>query len=135
MRISCVISMNSSVKRPLILPVEQSASRPTKLLAFYSVQWEKKLSEQIEEMSLQINSCLFFQPDLDEDDANQMRRDGSGYVINYPKGVSSIYNFDRPKHFLLTSEQIYPSSKIRCISPSSQSSEREISSFLSISFQ
>ena len=108
--------MNSSVDRPLILLAEQSASRPTKLLAFYSVQWEKKLDEQIEEMSLQINSCLFFQPDLDEDEPNQMRRDGSGCVINYPK------------HFLL------PSSKISCISSFSERSEREITSFLSISF-
>ena len=86
----------------------------TKLLAFYSVHWEKKFSDQIDEMSLQINSCLFFQrhdDDDDDDELNQIRRDGCGYVINYPEEISSIYNFDRPKHFLLTSDQIYPSSK------------------------
>jgi len=71
----------------------------------------------------EINSCLYFQnknhdkdDDDDDDEWEQIREDGCGYVITYPPHIHptdnlQIYNFDRKKNFLLTSNDIYSNSK------------------------
>ena len=106
--------MKSSLQRPLIFP--SSSHSRTKLFAYYNVHWEQKYLQEINQMSLHINSCLYFQEDEDRIDWNETRKDGCGYVITYPADQSvsdppPIYRFDRPKHFHLTSDEIYPYSK------------------------
>jgi hypothetical protein len=112
------------VQRPLILS-ERSSSLTTKLFAYYTVHWEHKHTDQVNrnsqhDMYLEINSCLYFQNEDDKDEWEQIRQDGSGYVVTYPSHCrptekSQVYNFDRPRNFLLTSDDVYPNSKmIRC---------------------
>lgn len=95
--------------------VAEKPKTRTKIFAYYSVDWQRSSSrDQTDQMSLQINSCLYFHNEENVDDpidCEEIRRDGCGYVIIYPNENPSIYNFDRPKQFLLTSDQIYPSSK------------------------
>lgn len=85
-------------------------SSSTKVLAYYSVSWEQNDTES----RFEINSCLYFQND--DDDSEEIRQDGCGYVIVYPAYIHAqenlqIYNFDRRKEFLLQSNDIYLNSK------------------------
>ena len=111
---------SSSIQRPLIL-TNQSKLSP-KLFAYYSVHWEQNQSnDQIDsDIRFEINSCLYFQnivaEDNDDDEWNQIREDGCGYVITYPPHIRptdslQIDNFDRSKNFLLTSNDVYSKSK------------------------
>jgi hypothetical protein len=117
---------SSSIQRPLIL-TNHSQSSP-KLFAYYSVHWEQNQTNQLNDLidsdaHFEINSCLYFQnknhdkdDDDDDDEWEQIREDGCGYVITYPPHIHptdnlQIYNFDRKKNFLLTSNDIYSNSK------------------------
>lgn len=117
---------SSSIQRPLILSNHSSSLR---LFAYYSVHWEQNQSNQLKDLinngaHFEINSCLYFQTqsqpvnqtDFDDDEWEQTREDGCGYVIIYPPHIHptdnlQIYNFDRKKHFLLTSNDVYEKSK------------------------
>lgn len=105
---------SSSKERPLI--VSESTRSMTRLFAYYAVHWEQKVNETNEiDAQLEINSCLYFQTDL-EDDLEEIREDGCGYVVTYPPHLQptdhlQIYNFDREKGFLLTSDEVYRNSK------------------------
>ena len=89
------------------------------LFAHYSVFWEENQSNNLNnnDIHFEINSCLYFQNNNDDDDEwEQIHEDGCGYVITYPPHIHptdnlQIYNFDRPKNFLLTSNDIYSNSK------------------------
>lgn len=121
---------SSSAQRPLVFRA-QSASPLTKLFAYYSVHWEENQFIQCHQLvdhhvHFEINSCLYLQNPSQpiaspHDDGNQSesdREDGCGYVIIYPPHVRptdnlEIYNFDRPKRFVLTSNDVYRHSKNR----------------------
>ncbi|CAF1427277.1 unnamed protein product [Adineta ricciae] len=122
---------SSSIQRPLILSNHSSLPSALRLFAYYSVHWEQNQSNQLKDLinngaHFEINSCLYFQTqsqpvnqtDFDDDDNEweQTREDGCGYVIIYPPHIHptdnlQIYNFDRKKHFLLTSNDVYEKSK------------------------
>ena len=112
----------SSSQRPLILTDQPS----TKLFAYYTVRWEHKQTSELHhitdsDVNVEINSCLYFQSDAviddDDDERDDIRKDGSGYVITYPAHLrpddhAAVYNFDRPsRQFLLTSDDVYVHSK------------------------
>ncbi|CAF4501434.1 unnamed protein product [Rotaria sp. Silwood1] len=109
---------SSSRQRPLILTNNFQPS--PKLFAYYSVHWEQnqtcQLSDLIDSnMRFEINSCLYFQNinnNEDDNELEQIHEDGCGYVITYPSHIHptdnlQIYNFDRTKNFLLTSNDVY----------------------------
>ncbi|CAF2596967.1 unnamed protein product [Rotaria sp. Silwood2] len=109
---------SSSKQRPLILTNNSSLS--PKLFAYYSLHWEQNQTNQSNDlidsnMRFEINSCLYFQNINNTEDDNeleQIREDGCGYVITYPPYIHptdnlQIYNFDRTKNFLLTSNDVY----------------------------
>jgi hypothetical protein len=116
---------SSSVQRPLILTNHPHSS--TKLFAYYSVHWEQNQTNNTPDSNqhFEINSCLYFQnnnpivttaDDDDDDEWEQIREDGCGYVITYPSHIDptdnlQIYNFDRAKDFVLTSNDVYLNSK------------------------
>ena len=117
---------SSSTQRPLILTNHSQSL--TKLFAYYSVHWEQSQTNQSDDitnsdMRFEINSCLYFQTDVDDDDDDddeweQIHEDGCGYVITYPSHIHptdnlEIYNFDRTKNILLTSNDVYSNSKRR----------------------
>ena len=113
---------SSSIQRPLILSNRSQSS--TKLFAYYAVHWDQKHVHPSDrptdgETHLEINSCLYFQTE-GEDEWEETRRDGSGYIVTYPPHLwpidpLQIYNFDRSKDFLLTSDEVYSTSKSACI--------------------
>lgn len=93
---------SSSLQRPLILSNDPLLS--PKIFAYYSVLWEQNQSTILHDnnVHLEINSCLYFQnlpqSDKDDDESEEVREDGCGYVITYPaKENLEIYNFDRMK--------------------------------------
>lgn len=92
---------SSSLQRPLILSNDPLLS--PKIFAYYSVLWEENQSNILidNNMRLEMNSCLYFQnpSPVDKDDEwDEVREDGCGYVITYPaKENLQIYNFDRMK--------------------------------------
>jgi len=105
---------SSSIQRPLILTNHPKLS--PKLIAYYSVYWEQNQSNNHidDDMHLEINSCLYFQNNNnpDDDEWEETREDGCGYVITYPSHIRptdnlQIYNFDRTKNFLLNSKKDY----------------------------
>ncbi|UJR13850.1 hypothetical protein I4U23_000860 [Adineta vaga] len=123
---------SSSIQRPLIHSNHSSSSM--RLFAYYSIHWEHNQSNQLNDfidndVHFEINSCLYFQTktqsineidnnndDDDDDEWEQKREDGCGYVITYPSHIHptenlQIYNFDRKKNFLLTSNDVYVNSK------------------------
>ena len=97
-----VSSSSSSLQRPLILSNPPPPPRLSpKIFAYYSVLWEQKQND----MHLEMNSCLYFQnPSDDDDEWEQVREDGCGYVVIYPAPHRpldenlQIYNFDRMKN-------------------------------------
>jgi hypothetical protein len=114
----------SSLQRPLIFSDRSQSS--TKLFAYYSVHWDQTQVHPSDrhpdgEMHFEINSCLYFQTDDGKDDEwEETRQDGSGYVVTYPAHLRptdpmQIYNFDRSKDFLLTSAEVYSTSKSACL--------------------
>jgi hypothetical protein len=110
---------SSSVQRPLILTNHPKLS--PKLFAYYSVHWEQNQSNNLNDNDIrfEINSCLYFQnidQEDDDDEWNEIREDGCGYVITYPPHIRptdnlQIYNFDRTKNFLITSNDVDLNSK------------------------
>ncbi|CAF1181784.1 unnamed protein product [Adineta steineri] len=120
---------SSSIQRPLNLTNHLQSS--PKLFAYYSVHWEQNQTNQLHDLidhdvHFEINSCLYFQnkndddnnidnnddDDDDDDEWEQIHEDGCGYVITYPPHIHptdnlQIYNFDRKKKFLLTSNDVY----------------------------
>lgn len=110
----------SSMQRPLILSNHSQSS--TRLFAYYTVHWDQTQVHPSDghpdgEMHFEINSCLYFRTDDGKDDEwEETRQDGSGYVVTYPPHLRptnplQIYNFDRSKDFLLTSDEVYSTSK------------------------
>jgi hypothetical protein len=107
---------SSSVQRPLVLTNHPPIS--PKIFAYYSIYWEQNQSNILinNDMRFEINSCLYFQintnDDDDDDEWEETREDGCGYVITYPPHIRPIYNFDRTKTILLTPSDIYLNSKM-----------------------
>ncbi|CAF1374188.1 unnamed protein product [Rotaria sordida] len=104
--------------RPLILT--NNCSLSPKLFAYYSIHWEQNQTNQSNNlidsnMRFEINSCLYFQ-NTNDNELEQIRQDGCGYIITYPPHIYptdnlQIYNFDRTKNFLLTSNDVYSDDK------------------------
>jgi hypothetical protein len=78
---------SSSLQRPLILT---NLSSP-KIFAYYSVYWEQNQSNILtnNNMRFEINSCLYFQTNTNDDDDEweETREDGCGYIIIYPPHI------------------------------------------------
>ena len=76
----------SSLQRPLIL-----TNPSPKIFAYYSVYWEQNQSNILlnNNMRFEINSCLYFQLNTNDDDDEweETREDGCGYVITYPPHI------------------------------------------------
>lgn len=109
------VSSSSSSQRPLILANHESVA--PKLVAYYSVYWQQNQSNDFHdaETSFEINSCLYFQNPLEDED-EEIREDGCGYVINYPAHIHpdknlQIYNFDRKRNSLSKSNDMPLNSK------------------------
>jgi hypothetical protein len=86
---------SSSVQRPLILTNHPKLS--PKLFDYYSVHWEQNQSNNLNDNDIrfEINSCLYFQnidQEDDDDEWNEIREDGCGYVITYPPHIRPTDN-------------------------------------------
>ena len=102
---------SSSLQRPLIL-TNHSPVPPPKVFAYYSVVWEQNQSNirSDTDMGFEINSCLYFQNKSTDNELEETRADGCGYVITYPPHIRpddnlQVYNFDRSKDFLSNSKK------------------------------
>ena len=75
---------SSSLQRPLILA---NTSPCPRIFAYYSLVWEQNHSNIPinNNTHFEINSCLYFQ--LDDDEPEETREDGCGYVITYPPHI------------------------------------------------
>ncbi|CAF4291813.1 unnamed protein product [Rotaria socialis] len=115
---------SSSINHPLI--PDNHSKLLTKLFAYYSLHWEQKQTNRSNnnitdsDMRFEINSCLYFQNtnnnEDSDDESEQIREDGCGYVITYrprihPTHNLQIYDFNYTKNFVITPNDVYSNSK------------------------